>query len=167
LPDGRIAALNTRADVKSQIQELENLTDMQQLLLAGAYVRQGDGVGSSHNQGVAELGHATIVSVSTNPATIHKATHDFADSKQFASKVSSHTTIVGERGLTRPTDTAIWLPSSVVSLTFLPHHQAPLPQTNFEVSAGFALAARTTQGNSGFSLSSNAAAMAEQMGHNA
>lgn len=162
LEDGRLGVLHNVADAKSSPKELATLTDFQQLLLAGVFVRQRESVGVSHDSGVAELGHATLIAVSSTPDTIHATTHSFAESNQFGSKVASLTTLV-EGHKQRPTETIIMDPQVALQLLFRPDHQSPLPANGFEASAGFALAARKTQ-EQPFDLKANAGAMARQMG---
>lgn len=162
LPDGRIGILHNQVDTTTDIKELSTLTDLQQLLLAGVYTRQQEAFGKTHNRGIAEIGHATLIGVSRQPDKIHDTVHDFADTKAFATKVSSLTTI-HEGHKTRPTGALVVPVHEVLSIAFLPDHQSPLPVGSFEASAGFALAAARTQARP-IDVDQNVMYMANQMG---
>jgi hypothetical protein len=162
LPDGRVGVLHTVADAKRDIKEAGLFSDFQQLLLAGIYASQQEGVGSLHTRGIAELGHASLIAVSRQPSSIHETTHQFADSKQFATKISALTTVYSGH-TARPTNSLVLNAAQVNMLVFLPDNQTPLPANAFEASAGFALAATKTQ-PSPFNIQANAGAMAAQMG---
>lgn len=163
LPDGRFGALDNLVDRTKEARDLKQLTLFQQQLLAGLFAQHQQGIGSHGTSGIAETGHSTLIAISTDPTKIHESTHQFVDSGEFGANVSKQTTIESKTGY-RPTGAAILSKSQIVNMLFIPDHQSELPSVNaFEASAGFALAAKSTQHDPRFDLNANAGAMAAQM----